>query len=124
MNLGLVCPELNTLTTTKLLAVSASQNVFWTHCLPKAPFQWAAIFLGWKKHIEICNVKPLRLIKARITVHELLFKLFVKINVGPSLLSHRPTCEMLGPNLLLDLKLLLNKQISKALITVSGAGDK
>lgn len=57
-------------------------------------------------------------------MHELLFKLFAELNAGPSLLSHRPTCEVLGTNLLLDLKLFLPKQISKVLITVCGAGDK
>lgn len=55
---------------------------------------------------------------------ELLFKLFVKLNSGSSLLSHRSVCEMPGPDLLLDLKLFLSKQIPEALRSVSGAGDK
>lgn len=90
----------------------------WLETLPQRAV-WSA-----RKHIEIYHIKPLSLIKARIIMHELLFKLLVKLNAGPALLSHRPLCEMLGPNLLLDLKLFPTRHISKAAISVSGAGDK
>lgn len=47
-------------------------------------------FVMVENHIEICNMKPLSLIKARIITHELLFKLFVKLNAG--LCCHMDLC--------------------------------
>lgn len=122
LNLGLVYPELNNFTLTKWVTVSQPEGVLDTS--PSKSFiSMSCHFLVVEKYLEICNIKPFSLIKATAITHELLFKWFVKRNAGPSLLSHSPGCETPGPNLP-DLKLSATKQISKALMSVSGTGDE